>query len=432
MTGNTKPAMPVERVPLRQLSRAPIASGVGESARPYDPSGLRFVRTTDIAGPMLLKADTRRSLPVERGRTAPLERWDLLLSSAGTIGKSYLHVLDDEAACYAGFLVRIKPRDPLTARFLSYWTQTPEFLDQAHSGASVSTIANFSAGKYRSVQATIPTAAADMVRIVRYLDHAELRLAGALGAKARTAALLAERRAAVTSGHLAGLWEEGVATQVRGVFSQREEFGGRVEEFLSLSGTYGVRAAGSRSSRRLAKDLAGYRRVRPGDLVVNKLIAQDGALATSQFEGIVSPAYWVLRPDTNLIHPNFAHHLFRSRFVLDQVGRRSKYQPPAQYDIRWREFRAIELRLPSLEQQARAAAELDEAAAAITAALEATQREIALLGEYRTRLIADVVTGRRDIRVEAATLPDIDPAEVARARATGTLPGEEEGDDEPQ
>lgn len=34
------------------------------------------------------------------------------------------------------------------------------------------------------------------------------------------------------------------------------------------------------------------------------------------------------------------------------------------------------------------------------------QREISLLREYRTRLIADVVTGKLDVRKAAASLPD--------------------------
>lgn len=42
----------------------------------------------------------------------------------------------------------------------------------------------------------------------------------------------------------------------------------------------------------------------------------------------------------------------------------------------------------------------------ISAAVERTHREISLLREYRTRLIADVVTGKLDVREAAARLPD--------------------------
>ena len=42
----------------------------------------------------------------------------------------------------------------------------------------------------------------------------------------------------------------------------------------------------------------------------------------------------------------------------------------------------------------------------VESAVERTHREIALLREYRTRLIADVVTGKLDVREAAARLPD--------------------------
>ena len=35
-----------------------------------------------------------------------------------------------------------------------------------------------------------------------------------------------------------------------------------------------------------------------------------------------------------------------------------------------------------------------------------------MLGEYRTRLIADVVTGKLDVREAAADLPEVDPADL--------------------
>lgn len=41
----------------------------------------------------------------------------------------------------------------------------------------------------------------------------------------------------------------------------------------------------------------------------------------------------------------------------------------------------------------------------LTDAMDRAEREIALLGEYRTRLIADVVTGKLDVRDAATRLP---------------------------
>ena len=42
----------------------------------------------------------------------------------------------------------------------------------------------------------------------------------------------------------------------------------------------------------------------------------------------------------------------------------------------------------------------------LVSAISGAQREINLLREYRTRLIADVVTGKLDVREATATLPD--------------------------
>lgn len=43
---------------------------------------------------------------------------------------------------------------------------------------------------------------------------------------------------------------------------------------------------------------------------------------------------------------------------------------------------------------------------------ERAEREIALMREYRTRLVADVVTGQLDVRDDVRHLPDDEPTPV--------------------
>ncbi|MGH7551769.1 MAG: hypothetical protein ACREMQ_01920, partial [Longimicrobiales bacterium] len=62
--------------------------------------------------------------------------------------------------------------------------------------------------------------------------------------------------------------------------------------------------------------------------------------------------------------------------------------------------------VPSMREQSAIVAFLNSAAATIWATIDRAQREISLLREYRTRLIADVVTGKLDVREAAARLPD--------------------------
>ena len=51
-------------------------------------------------------------------------------------------------------------------------------------------------------------------------------------------------------------------------------------------------------------------------------------------------------------------------------------------------------------------AQLDIDLSGVNTAISRLEREIELLREYRTRLIADVVTGKLDVREAAAALPD--------------------------
>lgn len=88
-------------------------------------------------------------------------------------------------------------------------------------------------------------------------------------------------------------------------------------------------------------------------------------------------------------------------------------------------FKIMRLALPPLAEQEQIVASLVRRTGAIDATLERTEREISLIREYRTRLVADVVTGKVDVRAAAAALPDEPPLDGAAA-AGGRV-----GDDEP-
>ena len=67
---------------------------------------------------------------------------------------------------------------------------------------------------------------------------------------------------------------------------------------------------------------------------------------------------------------------------------------------------SIAIAVPPPDEQDKAIAALREETSPLRAAIDRARSEIALLREYRTRLIADVVTGKLDVREAAAQLPD--------------------------
>ena len=83
--------------------------------------------------------------------------------------------------------------------------------------------------------------------------------------------------------------------------------------------------------------------------------------------------------------------------------------------------------LPPYPEQVTIVEHLDESTADINAIIARANREIELLREYRIRLIADVVTGKLDVREAAAALPEVDPL-AAEDTLNDTLDTDPESD----
>jgi type I restriction enzyme S subunit len=188
---------------LKYLARSPITNGLGEAAQEGDADWPRYIRTTDIATPRSLDPDKRVTLPPDIAKDAVVERGDLLLCAAGSLGKTYLHD-SDEAACYAGYLVRFRANLNLAdPRFIAYWSQSQPFVDQLAVGSVRSTIDNFSAGKYQNMTLRVPDLD-EQRRIADFLDDQVARLDQALDLGSRQVQLLHEGLVSVVGDTVTG------------------------------------------------------------------------------------------------------------------------------------------------------------------------------------------------------------------------------------
>jgi len=80
--------------------------------------------------------------------------------------------------------------------------------------------------------------------------------------------------------------------------------------------------------------------------------------------------------------------------------------------------------LPPLKEQRAIVSYIESETGGLHTAITRLEREIELLREYRTRLVADVVTGKLDVREAAARLPE----EAAPDTAEGTADGLDEAE----
>ena len=85
--------------------------------------------------------------------------------------------------------------------------------------------------------------------------------------------------------------------------------------------------------------------------------------------------------------------------LIDEAGHGTRRLPME----RWRE---LVITIPPEEEQAAIVEYLDNTTADIDSVIDHTRHQINLLQQYRTRLIADVVTGKLDVREAASRLPD--------------------------
>jgi type I restriction enzyme S subunit len=106
----------------------------------------------------------------------------------------------------------------------------------------------------------------------------------------------------------------------------------------------------------------------------------------------------LIKPRHKLLDPYFFSYFFKSSIVDEQIFMSSKQTSVT--NLHLDKIRELIVIVPPLPEQQAITKHLDLKTAEINAAIERTQREIELIEEYRTTLIAHAVTGKIDVRKE--------------------------------
>ena len=158
--------------------------------------------------------------------------------------------------------------------------------------------------------------------------------------------------------------------------------------------------------KRLIADATKYKRIHRGDMAYNTMRMWQGAVGVSPGDGLVSPAYVVIKPRSDTC-TEFYNLVFHTEVYKQQVNRQSTGIVSDRNRLYWDSFKQMpNLALPFKEQE-EIVAFIAHETASLNAAIARTEREIALMLEYRTRLTADIVTGKLDVRAAAERLPEM-------------------------
>lgn len=137
-------------------------------------------------------------------------------------------------------------------------------------------------------------------------------------------------------------------------------------------------------------DLSGYKHLKAGDFVINKMKSWQGSYGVSDYEGIVSPAYFTCK--LHGVNPQFFSRAIRSKAYVGFFMQYSKGIRVDQWDLDPSSMKDIPFILPPFDEQTAMASYLDTATTKIDAAIAQQQKMIDLLNERKQIIINRAVT----------------------------------------
>ena len=351
---------------------------------------------------------------------------DTAIATVRTYLKAAYHLQRDwpDLIASTGFAI-LRPPVRIVPALLGHIVQSDAFVRQvvANSvGVAYPAISETKLGTLFLVLPPLP----EQQAIVRYLDHVDRRIRRYVSAKRKLIALLEEEKQAIVNQAVTRGLDPNVRLKPSGVKwlgdvpehweVQRAKFFFReadersttgTEELMSVSHITGVTPRKKSVTMFLAESNMGYKLCRPGDIVINTMWAFMAALGVARQNGLVSPSYGVYRPlNTERLNYDYIDSLLRTEAYRTNYLIRSTGITSSRLRLYPESFLDIPVLCPPSTEQDDIGEYLERVTVATNAAIERARRQIELAQEYRTRLVADVVTGKLDVREAATQLPD--------------------------
>ena len=349
-------------------------------------------------------------------------------------------------------LALLRPRtDELAGGYLLRALQSKGLAYQFHIEAKGVTRYGLSHAGIKSVWLPLPPHA-EQTAIVRFLDHADRRIRRYIRAKQKLIALLEEQKQAIIHqavtgqidartgqpystyrnsglkwlGDVPGHWN--VLPLKRAFFSI--EYG--ISDSGSDSGTIGLLTMGNiRDGKVTVPRYGGVTSVDPSlllqdkDLLFNRTNSSELVAKVGLFRSEGRPvtfASYLVRMRTRPENSSEFLNLLLNDVGFVAIARREAIPSLHQSNLNPTRYGRLKIPLPPPSEQEAIVKGVTEGTSGVNAAIVRTNREIDHLREYLTRLIADVVTGKFDVREATAELPSEDVPADAGNTAEGLPP----------
>ena len=337
-----------------------------------------------------------------------------------------------------------RPREGTSSRYLHYLLRTPAFAKEAErwSYGITSDMWSLRPEHFKMIYGCLPPLP-EQAAIVRFLDHADRRIRRYIRAKQKLITLLAEQKRALIHQAVTGQIDVRTGQPYPAYKDSGVEWLGEVPqgwERCRLRNIVSVVTTGSRGWSAYASDKgplfirvanlsrgslslrfddlvrldlpvtseAGRTRIEAGDLLlsVTAYIGSVGVAPEGFEEAYVSQHVARCRPLPGM-HARWLGYVLLST-VGQTHGQMSLYGGTKD-GLSLDDVKNYPILLPPHHEQEQAVRWIEGRLSALVKIGDGAKRQIELVREYRARLIADVVTGKLDVREAAARLPEVDP-----------------------
>jgi len=352
----------------------------------------------------------------------------------GAIGASDLRGIISPAYV----VMRLRTGDNLP-RYFHYLYRTPQFAKEAErwSYGITSDMWSLRPEHFKMIYTPQPPSA-EQTAIVRFLDWVNGRLEQAIRAKRKVISLLTEQKQAIIHRAVTRGLDPSVPVKPSGIpwlgdIPRHWEVRPlkavcQIQSGTTLGKDYSGQQTHDFPYLRVANVQAGYvnlsvvKKIRvPTDEAKRCLLEKGDVLMTEGgdpdklgrgcvWEAQVAPCLhqnhiFAVRPDQSRLESQFLAALMGTGYA------RAYFQSTAKQTTNLAatnktKIGQLKVLLPSVDQQREILLALSEETVPLNTAISRLEREIELLREYRTRLVADVVTGKLDVREAAARLPE--------------------------
>ncbi|MCI6644852.1 MAG: restriction endonuclease subunit S [Bacteroidales bacterium] len=346
-----------------------------------------------------------------------LKSYDILLSHINSYEKigNFAIVTENDLPIYHGMnLLRLIPREESISNYAQFYFKSLFFIRtmQCFCKPAINQV-SVSSSKIKDILIPIPPLD-EQKKIVEYLSTKTSLIDAQQSAREKEIRLLEELKQAEIAnvvtrglnpdvpmkdsgipwiGKIPAHWEISTLRKFLTLFSEK---GHGDKQLLSVTRELGVIVRNTEDKEEnhnyIPDDLNGYKLVKQGQFVVNKMKSWQGSYGVSNYEGIVSPAYYVC--DLEFPYKPYFSLAIRSKAYIPFFSQMSKGIRVDQWDLSTYALKSIPFIVPPIEEQRAIVEYIERKNKAIDDMIANLRAEIDFLTEYKQRLIADAVTGQ--------------------------------------